>query len=68
MAQQALVLGPGQSVGSNSIHTSTAEGSSDTTLQQATLPKPPEVEPTCLALRTSVIQEQGFSDEVAARN
>ena len=39
MAQHALVLGPGQSVGSDSIHAPTAEGSSDTALQQATLPK-----------------------------
>ena len=62
-----MVLGPGQSFGSDSIHASTAEGSSDTAIQRATSPKPPESGATCLAPRASVMQKQGFSDVVAAR-
>ena len=67
VAQYALVLGPGQSIASDPIHASTAEGSSDTTFQWATSPKPQEPEPTSLAPRAFIIQQQGFSDKVAAR-
>ena len=59
VAQHVLVLGPGQSITSDSIHASTAEASSARALQQATSPKPQEPEPTCLAPRTSAIQNKG---------
>ena len=68
LAQHALVLGPGQSASSDSIHSATAKGSGDTSLQRTTSPKPLEPEPTCLAPRASVIQRHGFSDEMAARS
>ena len=66
VVQHALVLVPGHSVSADSVHAPTAAGSSDTALQRL-LPRPQEPEPTCLAPRASVIQEQGFSDEVATR-
>ena len=65
IAQHALVLGSGQSFSSDSIHAPTAEGSGDTVIQQATSPKPPEPEPACLVPRAVIIQQKGFSDEVA---
>ena len=68
VAQHALVLGPGQSIGSDSLQASTAGESGDTALQRAPSQEPQQSESTCLAPRASVIQEQGFSDEVAARN
>ena len=67
MAQHALVLEPGQSVGSDHIHAPTAAGSSDTAFQWASSQRPQEPEATCLAPRASIIQKQGFSDEVAVR-
>ena len=67
VAQHALVLGPGQSIGSDPLQAPTAEGSGDTTLQWASQLETRQSEPTCLAPRASAIQEQGFSDEVAAR-
>ena len=67
VAQHALVLGPGQSIGSDPLQAPTAEGSGDTTLQRASQPETQQSESTCLAPRASAIQEQGFSDEVAAR-
>ena len=65
--QHALVLGPGQSVGSDSLQASSAGESGDTALQRAPSQEPQQSESTCLAHRASVIQEQWFSDEVAAR-
>ena len=64
MAQHALVLGHGQSVGSDSIHGPTAAGSSDTVLQGAHSLRSQAPESSCFAPRASVIQKQGFSDEV----
>ena len=62
VAQHALVLGPGQSIGSDSIQASTAGESGDTALQRSPSQEPRQSESTCSALRASVIQEQGFSD------
>ena len=66
VAQHALVLGPGQSISSDPLLAPTAKVSSDTTLQRAPLQESQQSESTCLAPRASVIQEQEFSDEVAA--
>ena len=63
VAQHALVLGPGQSIGSDS----TAGESGDAALQQTPSQESQQSESTCLAPRASTIQEQGFSDEVTAR-
>ena len=67
VAQHALVLGPGQSVGSDSLQASAAKGSGDATFQWAPSQEPQQSESACLAPRASTIQERGFSDEVAAR-
>ena len=67
VAQHALVLGPGQSISSDSLPTATSEGSGDATLQRPRSQEPQSSESVCLAPRTSAIQEQGFTDEVAAR-
>ena len=67
MAQHALVLGPGQSISPDSLHVSTAEGSSNTALQRAASPDSEASESTCLAPRAVIIQQKGFSDEVAVR-
>ena len=62
-----MSLGLGQSVGLDSLCDPTAGGSSDTAIQWASLPRPQEPEPTCMASRASTIQEQGFSGKVAAK-
>ena len=62
-----MVLGPGQSFGSDSLQASTAGESGDTALRRSPSQEPQQSESTCLAPRASVIQEQRFSDEVAAR-
>ena len=67
MAQHAVVLGPSQSFGSDSLQASASWESGDTALQRSPSQEPQQSESTCLAPRASVIQEQGFSDEVAAR-
>ena len=67
LAQHALVLGPDQSIKSNSLQSSLREGSVDSTIQR---PSPQELESSesaCLAPRASSIRRQGFSEEVAAR-
>ena len=61
VTQHALVLGPGQSFGSDSLQASTAKGSGDTTLEWASSQEPQQSESACLASRASAIQEQGFS-------
>ena len=45
----------------------TIKGSGDTTLQQASSPKPQQSESAGLVPRSSALQEQGFFEEVAAR-
>ena len=67
LAQHALVLGPGQSVCSTSSKSSTSQGTSHSTVQQVSTQQSPQPESSCLAPRASAIQEQGFSEEVAAR-
>ena len=67
MAQHALVLGSGHSVNSGFPKTSATEGSCATALQRSSTQESQQSESACLAPRASVIQEQGFSDEVAAR-
>ena len=57
LAQHVLVLGPGQSVSSNSVCASTAGGSSDTSFYNWSPPRPQNSEPTCLARRASTFQE-----------
>ena len=67
VAQHALVLGPGQSIRSDSLQAPTAKGSGHTAFQQAPSQEPQQSESACLAPRASAIQEQGFSDEVTER-
>ena len=67
LAQHALVLGPGQRVSSDSLQSPTAKGSGNATFQWAPSQEPQQSESACLAPRVSAIQEQGFSDKVAAR-
>ena len=58
LAQHALVLGPSQPVGADSLGSTSTVRSGDTTIQQASSPRSQESEPACLAPRASVIQEQ----------
>ena len=67
VAQHALVLGPGQSVSSDSVQAPPSMRSSDTAFQRSRSQQSQQFESTCLAPRAAVIQRQGFSDEVAAR-
>ena len=67
VAQYAMVLGPGRAISSDSLQISTTKGSGNSTLQQATSPEPYQSILACLVPRASSIQEQGFSDKVAAR-
>ena len=67
VAQHALVLGPGQFFSSGSLSSSTSKGSGYTAVQRPPSQEPQQFESACLAPRASAIQEQGFTDEVAAR-
>ena len=67
LAQHALVLGPGQSIRADPSHSSTSQGSGHAAFQRAGSQESQQSESSCLAPRASVIQEQGFSDEVATR-
>ena len=67
MAQHALVLGPGQSIGSDSLQSSTSGRTGATPLQWALSQESQQSESSCMAPRASAIQKQGLSDEVAAR-
>ena len=67
LAQHVLVLGPDQSIKSNSLQSSLREEPVDSTVQR---PSPQELESSesaCLAPRALSIRRQGFSEEVAAR-
>ena len=67
LAQHVLVLGPDQSIKSDSLQSSLGEEPVDSTVQR---PSPQELESSesaCLAPRASSIRRQGFSEEVAAR-
>ena len=67
VAQHGVVLGPGQSVSADSIQSSAAEGSGDSTVQRAPSPRSVKSESACMAPRTAFIPGKGFSGEVAAR-
>ena len=67
VAQHVLVLGPGQPVSSDSLCAPTTAGSSDTALQRLSSLRAQESDLSCMAPRASIIQEQGFFSEVAAR-
>ena len=67
VAQHAVVLGPGHSISADSLPTTMSEGSSDPTLQRTRSQEPQSSQPAYLAPRAAAIQEQGFTDEVAAR-
>ena len=67
MAKHALVLGPSESVSSDSIQTPSGARPGDSTLQRGTTQESQQPQSSCLAPRISAIQEHGFSDEVAAR-
>ena len=67
LAKHALVLGPGKSVGSDSLQSSDGKGPCDSTIQRVSPQEPLQSESACLAPRASAIQKQGFSDEVAER-
>ena len=67
MAQHALVLGPGESIRSGSLPASSTQESGYSAVQRSSAQEPQQLESSCLAPRSCVIQEQGFTDEVAAR-
>ena len=67
LAQHGLVLGSGDSVRANPFPASTSQGSGDSACQRPPTQESHQSKPACVAPRASVIQEQGFTDEVAAR-
>ena len=67
LAQHALVLGSGQSVRADSFPAPPSQGSRDSASQWPSSQEPSQLKSTCVAPRASCIQEQGFTDEVAAR-
>ena len=67
LAQHALVLGSGQSVRANPLPAPTPQGSRDSASQWPSSQEPSQLKSTCVAPRASCIQEQRFTDEVAAR-
>ena len=67
LAKHAVVLGSGQSVESDSLQSPIEEGTVNSTIQRSPPQEPESPKSACLAPRTSSIQKQGFSDEVAAR-
>ena len=67
VAKHAMVLGPGQHVGSNSSPSSQGEEFVNPTVQSVSAQGPIQPEPPCVAPRAAAIQQAGFSEEVAAR-
>ena len=67
LAKHALVLGSGESIGSDSLQAASSERPGDLALQQASSQEPQQPQSPCLAPRISSIRKHGFSDEVAAR-
>ena len=63
----AWFLGSGGSVYTNPFPASAPQGSGDSTCQWPPTQESHQSKPTCMAPRASIIQEQGFADEVAAR-
>ena len=67
LAQHVMVLGPSLPVKPDSGDPSGTGGSGDSALQRGLPTGPPESESAFVDSRVSTIQEQGFSEEVAAR-
>ena len=67
MAKHALVLGPSGHVQSDPTVPAQPTQFGDSTFQPDPAQEPGQPEPTCLALRTSVIKEQGFLEAMAAQ-
>ena len=67
VAKHAMVLGPGQHVGSNSSLSSQGEEFVNPTIQSVSTQGPVQPEPRCVAPRATAIQQAGFSEDVAAR-
>ena len=67
LAKHALVLGPGGSVGSDSLQSAPGKGSGVSTFQRAASQEPLKSQSSCLAPRSFTIRKHGFSEEVAAR-
>ena len=67
LAEHGLVLGSGDSVRANPFPASSSQGSGDSACQWPPTQESHQSKPACVAPRASVIQEQGFADEVAAR-
>ena len=67
LAQHAMVLGPGGTVGSDASLPTQPSRPSDTAIQQGTSQESDQPKPTRLAPRAEAIKEQGFSSPVASR-
>ena len=67
MAQHALVLGSSCNVQSDPLVCAQPAQSGVSTIQPDPAQEPVKPEPTCLAPRATAINEQGFSEAVAAR-
>ena len=67
LAEHALVLGPSANVSAGPLQSSSKEGPGDSTLQRPGPQESQQPESACVAPRASIIQKQGFSEEVAAR-
>ena len=67
VTKHAMVLGPGQHVGSNSSLSSQGEEFVNPTVQSVSSQGPIQPEPPCVAPRAAATQQAGFSEEVAAR-
>ena len=67
VAKHAVVLGPGQHVGSNSPLTSQGGEFVNPAIQSVPTQGSLQPESACVAPRATAIQQAGFSDEVATR-
>ena len=67
VSKHAMVLGPGQHVGSNSSLPSQGEEFVNPAVQSMSTQGPIQPEPSYVAPRTTTIQQAGFSGEVAAQ-
>ena len=66
VAKHAMVLGPGQHVGTSSPDGKNRKPT-DSALQSVPSQRPSQSEPACMAPRAFAIQQAGFSEEVATR-
>ena len=67
LAKHVLVLGPRDSVGSDSAQSAPSGGSGDTAVQRASSQESRQSQSACMAPRITAIQKRGFSEEVAGR-